>query len=234
VLFRVDKILGNILCESGSGRRAAVRVLPDDEARRTPREAAAGSTPWPAWTWRAYDAFQLADAARAAFTAISPKVSEHSSLHVCRLQMLFCLSTYLSILSQHIPQHTRQVQSVVVSHMVTTDHRKASAVQRCMATLLRPLRCRARAAGRRWRCPSGWLPTCRWTILRGMTDQRCTANHARPSLLQGACGETPLALSIWLAANLPLLNMLRGITDQRCTAKCVHSPYSQGPCGADQ
>jgi hypothetical protein len=69
----------NVLRESGSGRRAAVRVLPDDEARRTPREAAAGSSPWPAWTWRAYDAFRLADAARAAFTAISPKVPICSS-----------------------------------------------------------------------------------------------------------------------------------------------------------
>jgi hypothetical protein len=74
----------DIACKSGSWRRAFVRVLPDDEARHIPREAAAGSNPWPAWTWRAYDAFQLADAARAAFAAISPKVPRCHTFLVVR------------------------------------------------------------------------------------------------------------------------------------------------------
>jgi hypothetical protein len=93
--------------KAGVGRRAAVRVLPDDEARRIPREAAAGSTPWPAWTWQAYDAFRLADAARAAFAAISPKVQHtllpsmcmvpaqalwaHEMLHGVRIRWRFSL-----------------------------------------------------------------------------------------------------------------------------------------------
>ena len=98
----------DILCNSGSGRRAAVRVLPDEEARRTPREATAGSTPWPAWTWRAYDAFRLADAARAAFAAISPKVPFRDP----RLSAAHG-SCCVSALAGH---------AVVVNHPVTTGH----------------------------------------------------------------------------------------------------------------
>ncbi len=60
---------------AGSGRQVVVRVLPDEEAQRTPCEAAAGSAHWPRWVWSAYDAFRLADEARAAFRSISPEVS---------------------------------------------------------------------------------------------------------------------------------------------------------------